>query len=181
MPWPKILATSRGKSTDRFLIFDFHRVWQNDKTDDLGTVLLEKIAYFRDRGFKVSSKYAADNVRNPCYADKHSSAVINYNGDVFKCTARNFATADRAGFIDDDGTLRWNDGYIDGRMTAKFKNPPCLRCKILPLCNGGCSQHAMENVGRDYCVYRGDEREKDKIVISRVEAILESSRRERVA
>jgi len=71
----------------------------------------------------------------------------------------------------------WDDGYLDRRMSAKFRNPPCLRCRILPLCNGGCSQHALEHLDRsEYCVYFGDEREKDKVVISKIQEILEAER-----
>ena len=69
----------------------------------------------------------------------------------------------------------WDDGYIEQRMNSKFKNKPCLKCKILPLCNGGCSQHAMENKEEDYCIYHGDENEKNKVVIANINDILKSN------
>ena len=60
-------------------------------------------------------------------------------------------------FLSEDGELIWENGNLKKRMDAKFKNPPCLKCRIMPLCNGGCSQHAIENSGSDYCIFNGDE------------------------
>ena len=63
-------------------------------------------------------------------------------------------------------------------MDIKFKNKPCLTCRLLPICNGGCSQHAMEALeegGRgEYCVYNGDDKLKDDVVKSKIDEILGS-------
>ena len=104
-----------------------------------------------------------DFVRNSCYADKKNHATINYNGDLFKCTARDFETKNREGFLDENGNLVWNEKY-DVRLNSKFKNKPCLDCRILPICNGGCSQQALEHIGIDYCVNDFDEIKKTNIV-----------------
>jgi uncharacterized protein len=157
----------------KYLLIDYHRVWQNDKVDDLHITLERNVNIMRKAGLQVLSRYSPNNVLNSCYADKRNSVVINYNGDIFKCTARDFTTVKRAGFLDDNGFLVWENDYLNKRMQAKFNNKPCLSCRITPLCNGGCSQHAMENLGGDdYCVYHGDEGEKDKIVKSKIEDIL---------
>jgi uncharacterized protein len=172
------LADLADDKKRNFLIFDFHRVWQNDRKDDTDKVLNKKIEHFRHLGFKVASKYLPDNVRNSCYADKLNGVAINYNGDIYKCTARDFTPSTRAGFIDGNGELSWNDGYLQRRMNAKFNNAPCLKCRILPICNGGCSQHALEHLnGKEYCVYFGDESEKDKVIASKIEDILEQNKR----
>jgi uncharacterized protein len=159
---------------DKYLLFDYHRVWQDDKLDDTSTILNENILSIREKGFEVTSGYSPNNVIDSCYADKRNSAVINYNGDVFKCTARDFTTEKRAGYINEIGELVWENDYLEKRMNSKFKNKPCLTCKILPLCNGGCSQHAIE-AEEDYCVYFGDENEKDKVVKAKIEEILSVS------
>ncbi|HSC36833.1 MAG TPA: SPASM domain-containing protein, partial [Chitinophagaceae bacterium] len=154
------------------LMFDYHRVWQDSKVDDLNIVVDDNIEKLRDNGYNVMHK-SPNNVRDSCYADKRNSAVINYNGDIFKCTARDFTTVQRAGFVDDDGNLIWENDYLNKRMAVKFNNKPCLSCRIMPLCNGGCSQHALDHLGNgDYCVFFGDEGEKDKVVKSKVEEIL---------
>lgn len=157
---------------DRNLLVDFHRVWQDDKPDGLNVVLDEKISYFRQNGLTVFGNLSPNNVRESCYADKRNSVVINYNGDIFKCTARDFTTEKRAGYIDGEGALIWEDDYLEKRMNAKFRNKPCLTCKILPLCNGGCSQHAFEKNGEDYCVYFGIEAEKDKVVKAKIDELI---------
>lgn len=123
----------------------------------------------------MSNSIVPNNVVNSCYADKRNSVVINYNGDIFKCTARDFTKAAREGYIDEQGELVWENDSLERRMNIKFKNKPCLSCKILPICNGGCSQHAMENLGKDYCMYDGDEAEKDKVVSAKISEIMRGS------
>lgn len=158
---------------DQFLKFDFHRVWQDNKVDDTDEVAQKNIDQIRESGIEASSGYNADNVRNSCYADKRNSAVINFNGDIYKCTARDFLPEGRSGFLTDEGQIVWEDDALEKRMQVKFNNKPCLSCKIMPLCNGGCSQHAIENLGGEYCVFHGDENEKDKVILSKINEIVE--------
>ena len=61
------------------------------------------------------------------------------------------------------GIIEWNEKY-ENRMNSKFKNPPCLQCKILPICNGGCSQQALEHNGKEYCIHDFDENKKLDII-----------------
>lgn len=165
---------------DEYLKFDFHRVWQNDQVDDLNLILEKNISEIREDGFVASGTFSPNNVQDSCYADKRNSVVINYNGDIFKCTARDFETKNRAGYIDDDGVLIWENDYLERRMKAKFNNKPCLTCRIMPLCNGGCTQHAMENIdaGTEYCVYHGDDGEKNKVVKTKVKEIVDGNLQE---
>jgi uncharacterized protein len=159
---------------DQYLKFDFHRVWQNEALDDTDIHLAKNVQLIRDKKLKVTTKLSPNNVHSSCYADKLNSAVINYNGDIFKCTARDFTGQNRAGYLSREGDLVWEDGYLDKRMNSKFKNKPCLSCRILPLCNGGCSQHALEALenGEDYCVYNGDEIQKNNVVKEKIDEIL---------
>ncbi|MDR0802299.1 radical SAM/SPASM domain-containing protein [Fluviicola sp.] len=158
---------------DRFLKFDFHRVWQDNQIDDTDEIAQKNIQQIKETGIDAQSGYSADNVRNSCYADKRNSAVINYNSDVYKCTARDFLAEKREGYLTDDGIIIWENDSLDKRMSSKFNNKPCLSCKIMPLCNGGCSQHALDNLGREYCVFFGDENEKDKVIINKINEIVE--------
>src|SRR6202020_1629629 len=121
-------------------------VWQNNKIDNTYDLVNINVSNIQESGINVSTTYSPNSVKNPCYADKRNSAVINYNGDIFKCTARDFTTTKRAGYLSNTGELVWENNYLERRMTAKFNNKPCLSCKIIPLCNGGCSQHALEHL-----------------------------------
>ena len=147
----------------RFLKFDFHAVWQEDQ--DLTDVLYDTRVYFRDRGFAVQSG-SINSVKDSCYGDHRNHATINYNGEVFKCTARDFTTKNSEGLLGQNGTIDWNE-KLEKRLNSKFKNKPCLECAILPICGGGCTQQAIEHAGMDYCVNDFDENKKRKIVINK--------------
>lgn len=145
----------------KFLLFDFHQVWQEEK--DLSVELNEALSYFKLRGLNTAQRDDVDTFKSPCYADKKNHATINYNGEVFKCTARDFKTSLKEGDLLDDGTIMWNEKYYQ-RLNSKIKNIPCLSCSILPICGGGCSQISMENENEEYCIKDFDENKKLEIV-----------------
>lgn len=145
-----------------YLNFSFHEVWQEQK--DIHSDIQEIVDLFRETGFRTLYKgINLDTVRNSCYADKKNQATLNYNGEVFKCTARDFESKSKEGDLNSDGKIEWNEKYHD-RLNSKFKNPPCLKCSILPICNGGCSQQAIEHKGVDYCIHNFDENRKLEII-----------------
>lgn len=161
--------------SDRFMLVDFHRVWQ-DNEGDVYELLENTLQYFKQKGLKVDNRYSPNNVLHSCYADKRNSAVVNYDGNLFKCTARDFTKVHREGYVNEEGELVWENNSLERRMQAKFHNPPCLKCRLLPLCNGGCSQHALEALeeGKPYCVYGGDEHEKDRVILQKIQEIVEA-------
>jgi uncharacterized protein len=133
-----------------YLTFSFHKVWQ--EKIDMHKEISNLISSFQEKNYRTLYNKNTDTVRESCYADKKNQATINYNGDLFKCTARDFKTENREGYLDENGNPVWNEKY-EARMNTKFKNPSCLECKILPICNGGCSQNYLENTGKDFCVH----------------------------
>ena len=159
------------KIKDKYLFFDFHRVWQNANEGNISSMLNENIKTIRNKGFIVKNNNL-NNVFESCYADKRNSVVINYNGDIYKCTARDFTKNNRVGYIDDFGDLIWCNNHLEKRMNIKFKNKSCFSCKLLPICNGGCSQHALENFGNDYCIIKENEIEKINIISNKIEEII---------
>lgn len=143
----------------------FHKVWQ--ETDkNLGEKVNELNLKFRAAGFRSIYGGVLNNVKNSCYADRKNQATINYNGDVFKCTARNFSSESKEGNLSNTGAIDWNSKR-DARLDVKFKNKPCLECPILPICNGGCSQKALESEGKDYCVYNFDTTLKAAVILNK--------------
>ncbi|MGG5506914.1 MULTISPECIES: radical SAM protein [unclassified Myroides] len=147
-----------------WLEISFHQVWQTKEKGNLE--LSEKLKTikktFKKNNFFVSGN-TRDNIRNSCYADKTNEVVINYNGDAFKCTARDFTKNNREGILQEDGTIDWFEKNTT-RLMAKLNNKPCQTCPILPLCGSGCSQVAFENNGEDYCVYDFDIEKKKEVV-----------------
>ncbi len=149
----------------KHLVVSFHKVWQEvDRT--LDSTIRRLRFFFKENGFQTVNGGVPNTLRQSCYADRKNHATINYNGEVFKCTARNFLSEAKEGDLKEDGTIVWNEKFHN-RMSIKFKNKPCLSCPILPLCNGGCSQVAIESKGQDYCVYNFDEQRKKEIVLNK--------------
>lgn len=147
--------TSNEKSLLRFSI---HKVWQEDEwvTTNVEAVV-EKI---RSRGFNCLSFYSAPNtIRRSCYADKKNYVTINYNGEIFKCTARDFISQNSVGKLTNGGEIEWNENYEKREQANALNSENCLKCSILPLCNAGCSQKKIENP-LEYCLYEHDEQAK---------------------
>jgi len=154
-----------SESEKKLISFSFHQVWQEET--DLNDGILKIIANFKTYGLQTNYAKFSDKVQFSCYADKQNQATINFNGDIFKCTARDFKTENREGVLTIDGNIAWNEKHHE-RMNAKFKNPPCLKCCIMPICNGSCSQQAIENKGKEYCVNNFDEKKKIDIIRERL-------------
>ena len=152
----------------KYIQFDLHKVWQEQEQID--NVISDTRFFFRENGYSVSGE-ASGTVVDSCYADKRYQATINYNGEVFKCTARDFKDNSGEGILNNDGTIVWNEKY-EKRLSSKFKNAPCKECCILPICGGGCTQIALENAGVDYCVHNFDEDAKTQVVINKFKEIL---------
>lgn len=155
-----------------YLSIDFQRVWQDgDLEYSIEDILVETMEIFKKGGFDVSRRRAS-TVERPCYADRECQVLINYNGDVFKCTARDFRPERREGFLNENGEIIWENDALEKRLNVKLKNEHCLSCRVAPLCCGGCSQQGLERK-KDYCLLEFDEQKKDQMIIDRLaESIL---------
>ncbi len=148
----------------------FEHVWQDAPNRESVKDNLFKVRdAFKAAGFRVGT----DNIhyRHVCYADSPNHMVINYNGDIFKCTARDFRSAEREGILHEDGHVELNDVF-NRRMQVRFDNPACLACRILPLCNGGCSQSKLETSSRTECYRHMSDEDKETYVKARLEEIM---------
>lgn len=151
----------------RCLEINLQHVWQ-DKKNNIDNQLRTVLKTFIQKEFKTSSNIL-DRIRNPCYADKLNETVINYNGDVFKCTARDFTQQNRYGYIQENGEIKYESDPNAIRVNSILKNAPCQSCRIAPLCNGGCSQTRIENYTKEYCLLNYSEKQKDKVILDRFE------------
>jgi uncharacterized protein len=145
------------------ITLSMNKVWQ-EGNKNLG----KKVSSFKEKtkeyGFSVMDAFLGDRIRNSCYADKRNEAVINYNGDVYKCNARDFKTENREEFLNDQGKIVWNDRAYE-RMNIRLQNKPCFDCSILPICGGGCSQNSLDLFEKNYCVNDFDEERKKQIIL----------------
>lgn len=154
-----------SQSQRELLHISLYQVWQNAGID-IRKDIDDVIDYFISEGFNASVPIY-DNVKFPCYADRKNNALINYNGDVFKCTAIDFEKTKRDGYLSDDGKIVWENDSLNVRLNSKFKNKPCLECRLLPICNGACTQKALDYQDRDYCILLYDERKKDQVILDK--------------
>lgn len=151
----------------KLLTVSFHRVWQDRQRHDLSDSVVENIVeLFREKFNNVGDSYSMNNLRNPCYADKSNEAVINFDGNVFKCTARDFSMENRNGILDTNGKIIWNED-IKSRCIAKLSRVICSTCRLLPLCGGSCSQKSIENLDVETCIDGLSNEDINKVVLQR--------------
>lgn len=159
--------------TKKYIVFNFQQIWQ-DQANDIHERIEKLKDIFKNEHFAVDSDRV--NHRHCCYADRENHVVINSDGNIFKCTAREFVPQNREGYLSEDGEIILNDRYKK-RMAVKYSNPACLKCKVLPICNGGCSQGKLERNQSDGCYRNMDEREKEELIIRCLrERILQQSK-----
>ena len=128
---------------------NFQQVWQTSGSRADTKVKAQEIAnIFTKGGFRTETDVIYH--RHVCYADRENSVVVNYNGDVFKCTAREFTPSSREGILTADGIIEFNERY-SRRMEVKYASPACRECNIMPICNAGCSQNKLERRSTDFC------------------------------
>lgn len=151
----------------KYMNIDFQRVWQDGKSD-ITEIINEVIAHFSDQGLSTSySVQELNGLKSPCYADYKNQVLINYNGDVFKCTARDFKPEKRAGYITTGGEIVWENNHVEKRLDLGLMKEMCKKCQIFPLCGGGCSQQLLETAGQDICSMGFDEEKIEQIVNKR--------------
>lgn len=120
----------------------FQQVWQTQH-ESLEHKINEVVKEFESEGFKVN-KPNIDNSFYKCYADVCNQIVVAPNGNVFKCTARDFANHSADGVLQKDGSIQWRAPYYDRMCKTTIENGECLDCKLLPACWGPCSQKILE-------------------------------------
>lgn len=134
----------------RFIAVNFQPVWQTIKQKTKFQENSKRVAlqeYTNQLGFKhfPISNFLSVGDWTSCYVDKHNFRHIDFDGKVYKCTAREYSDKLQFGELTENGTLNWDMDKIS-KMYGKstFENEMCLKCKHLPLCKGPCSQKIYE-------------------------------------
>ncbi len=131
-----------SNETKSIISVRFQQVWQDSSKKQVSSEECEQV--FINQGIQVvQSDY--NTKQYVCYADKMQQAVINYDGKVYKCTARDFATYSADGTLLESGEIDWNLHLFAKRFgRATFDNLHCSKCNFLPVCFGPCSQKMLE-------------------------------------
>lgn len=156
----------------KYIQVDFQRVWQNRPTITESEILSKISAFVAQlQDEKYSCAYASNigptHVRRSCYGDKKKHLLINYDGNVYFCTARDFKPQNSAGKLTEDGTIEWNEEKLNRFSSCKFSRKVCHRCRIAPLCGGGCRQRATEAADDGKCLYGYTESDLDSMIMNR--------------
>ena len=142
---PKQLLNFIGLFKGKNLHVALHRVWQVNPDEIDREMLFDFMVKIKNMGIGVSLQGFPLGMYT-CYADKLNASVINYNGDVFKCTARDFKSEGRCGWLDTSGMIIWNTDRLQAHC---FSPVPahCVECKLLPQCSSLCSQNIIDKDG----------------------------------
>lgn len=117
------------------LRFMFQRIWQEKEDSEIK--VLEQI--FRN---EVKSKYCiqsnlddeAGHSLSKCYADFKYNIVINYDGLLFRCTARDFTEENSVGRLTIHG-CEFNKSELVNLLSPDLPyGKICRNCRILPIC-----------------------------------------------
>lgn len=136
----------------------FQQVWQEKSFIEVVDLNDYKM-FFKNQGFLVDLEGL--NLKGyTCYADKKNQSVINLDGNVFKCTARDFRNTKPDGFLNANGDIEWDDSLLACRLgKANYENIMCQECSFIPVCWGPCSQKQIEQKSIDglskYCLKEG--------------------------
>ena len=82
------------------LVFSLQRIWQEEDSSELDNKEKEMLLYLRNKGLTKPTEYKGIF---QCYADKENCIVINYNGDIYKCTANDFLPEKKEGILNSMG------------------------------------------------------------------------------
>lgn len=124
-------------------VISLQKVWQCGASQIDTTKLFEVIESINNAGFMTSTYQLSRNF-SCCYADCFNQAVINYDGKIFKCTARDFTKEASYGYLNSLGLIEWNTELAKKRLSLEIPQK-CKSCKLLPCCPGICSQKLIEN------------------------------------
>jgi len=153
----------------KHLNVSIHQVWQDrDAKINIHQPILELYESFYNAGITPNPPNN-DRISSPCYGDSMHSAVINYNGDTYNCTAVDFPNEQRDGYLNDNGTITSENHSLDTVHNYRQTNDICDKCRIISLCNGGCFKTIWHSINKPFqCQYPDDE-SKDKLVREVVE------------
>lgn len=142
------------------------RVWQTSPEKEAFHKIKDVLNLFMVNGFAVSYMNLARRSYS-CKSGKVDQAIISYNGDIYKCSGRDFTNELREGVLQDNGCVKWDYLKLEKRLSQKtYDNEYCISCKLLPLCWGPCNQKLLETPGNilRYCQLRNMELSLDEYV-----------------
>lgn len=128
------------------LRFNFQRIWQEnigEELIDMRRAFTKKI-YEQYNGIKTNLRNLLGNSLYRCYADKRNNMVINYDGLLFRCTARDFTEKNSIGKLTANGCEFKPTNFSSLSKSGIPFGKVCMHCRILPICPN-CAQVRYEH------------------------------------
>jgi uncharacterized protein len=121
----------------------FQRIWQTVSGETgCADCIQDQFASFTAAGYATPTDAFRPLIGTKCYVDRFNEVVVNWDGTIHKCTARNFSQP--SGELDDKGDITWLPTEVLRYTRFPYENEVCLNCRVLPLCMGPCSQKFMD-------------------------------------
>ena len=121
--------------------FLLRKVWQVENSDENKAKNIYFVQEAKKQGYKVSPQTYLNTNYCRCYACRKYYNMIAPNGNIYKCTAQEDYSEDRAlGRLNPDGKIEWLIPDFEERYFGyrPFENEQCRECIYLPLCWGEC-------------------------------------------
>ena len=129
--------------------FFMQRIWQNKENPENAEEILEAVkTQINTRGNIYENRHYSYGKGHHCYADSYNQVVVNFDGQLYKCTARNFDDKTSVGYLDSEGHAQWNHRFYSRFRRIPFDNENCRSCPIVPVCLGACSQKMWDDPDR---------------------------------
>lgn len=91
-----------------------------------------------------------------CLSVKDNSNIIGYDGSVFSCDTMIVEKEKSIGYLNSDGKIIFNEKADTWKKsifeTKNEQSLECLKCKLLPVCMGGCNR-ARHITGKNPCFW----------------------------
>jgi radical SAM additional 4Fe4S-binding domain len=105
-------------------------------------------------GFEAGRESFYPRFARACDANRTNAFVLDPDGDMYKCWTEIGNKAISIGKIGDLTQKEEEKGNLEVQWLAwePFEYPDCIKCKMLPICMGGCAHQAMFiNKGQPEC------------------------------
>ena len=121
-----------------------HRVWQISDSEIDKDLLFDFINQANNRSFVVDYWSLYGVLPYTCYADLYSQMTVNFDGRIYKCTARDFSEDNTEGELTPDGDIVWDTEKLKKRLAVQ-QPKRCRECLLYPSCPAFCSQNLLED------------------------------------
>jgi radical SAM protein with 4Fe4S-binding SPASM domain len=125
---------------------------ENIKSEEISSKMTEYYRLAMEMGYDVILGRMGTGKLVYCYAERENQVIINYNGDIYKCSVCGFKPEERVGFLNMGGKIVYEEERLNKWVGANLFEEGCYSCKFLPLCMGGCRKTRLEHANTgSYC------------------------------